>query len=141
MARKLLLALLCLPVVLILSVVLYLKLADLSGWSGVVESTVAKAIGRELTIAGRFGLDVGSVTRLVAEDVTLANAEWSAAPAMAHVDRVEINLDLWSLVLHPIRIHGVEIQGARLLLEEDAEGRDNWNFGSKCLLRRSGHPA
>ena len=57
-----------------------------------VADAVSEAIGLQLTVSGRFDLEVGSISRVVAEDVTLANPAWSTAPALVHADRVEVDL-------------------------------------------------
>ena len=128
MTRKLLLALVVLPILLILGLVVHLKLSDLSGWRGTVARLASERIGRELTISGRFEADVGGITRLVVEDVELANPDWSTEGVMARADRLEISFDLWSLVAGPPRIREAHIRGARLRLEKDAGGRGNWQF-------------
>ncbi len=127
MSRKLLLALIALPVLLAAAVLLYLELADLSGWSPTIARAASDRVDREVTI-GRFRADPGGVTRLVFEDLGLANPSWSTSPLMARADRVEISFGLWSLISGPLRIVDLRLQGAKLLLETDGEGRGNWEL-------------
>jgi uncharacterized protein involved in outer membrane biogenesis len=128
MKRRVFVVVLVLPLLLLLGAVVYLKFADLSGYRSTVESAVTEALGRRLTIAGMFEPQVSLSTTVVAEDVTLANPAWSDDPAMIHADRVSITVNLWSLLFGPLRIEDLRIDGARVTLEIDAEGRANWEF-------------
>jgi uncharacterized protein involved in outer membrane biogenesis len=87
------------------------------------------AIGRELRINGEFKPEIGFTTRVVATNVTLANADWSDDPQMVSVDRLAGEIDLLSIFFGPITIGDVKITGARVLFEVDAEGRFNWALG------------
>jgi len=130
--RKLLIASLVvgLPLLILTIALLYLNFADLSGWRDTVAGIISDSLGRELTIAGEFEPDIGLTTRLVAGSITLANADWSDDPYMVSADRLEIEIDLLSLLFGPITIHDVEITGARVLFELNADGRLNWDFES-----------
>ncbi len=125
MRRKVLLGLLGLLLAGFAGLILYLEYAD---HRGAVEDLVSDALGRRLTIAGKLETEVGWITHVVATDVTLANPAWSDRPAMVHVDRLEGSIDLWSLFRGPVRLGNVRIEGARVLLEADGEGRANWQF-------------
>lgn len=96
-----------------------------------LERVAGEELGRELKIAGTFRLAYSLEPALVAEDVTLANAAWSADPVMIRAERIEIALDLPSLASPPIRIRNVELDGVRVLLERNADGRPNWAFDTK----------
>ena len=116
------------PIVAIALALAYLQFADLSGHRGLVERLASRALGRELRIAGDFSPDVGLTTRLVATDVTLANPPWTTEPVMVAVDRIDLSLELLPLLFGKVRIPNLTIDGARVWLESDAEGRANWRF-------------
>lgn len=126
MRRKMLFAILALPFVLSLGLVLYGKYGN---HRGTIERLVTHALGRRLSIAGSFEADVGFTTRLVAEEITLANAPWSSEPSMVQVSHISGSIDLWSLIRGPVRIDDLRVDEARVVLEVDAEGRANWEFG------------
>ena len=130
--RKLLIASLVvgIPLLILTIAVLYILFADLSGWKDTVAGMLSNSLGREVSIAGEFEPDIGLRTRLIASEITLANPEWSSDATMASVQRLALELDLLSLVFGPVTIHEVEIEGARVLLERDADGRANWEFDS-----------
>jgi uncharacterized protein involved in outer membrane biogenesis len=127
--RKLLILVAATPVLVLAIALLYLNLADLSGWRDTVARLTSDALGRELRINGKFEPDIGFTTRVIATDLTLANADWSDEPQMASVNRLECELDLVSLLFGPITIRDAEITGARVLFEVDDDGRFNWALG------------
>ncbi len=116
------------PAVAAACLVLYLRFADLSGWRDTVAEKVSQSLGRKITIAGEFKPEVGLTTRLTAGGISLANPDWCDDGTMASVRRLVVELDLWSLVSGPLTIHDIEIEGARVVLEKDADGRANWDF-------------
>jgi uncharacterized protein involved in outer membrane biogenesis len=129
--RKILIAAVVLvgvPLLVLLCLLLYLRFGDLNRHSPTVGRIVTEALGRELKIDGRFEPRIGFVTTVVAEDVSLANPEWSVERAMVHVDHLEASLDLRSLFSDELRLGFVEATGVRVALEIDAEGRASWDF-------------
>ncbi len=127
--RKLLILIAAAPVLLVVIAILYLNFVDLSGWKDTVERLVSNAIGRELRINGDFQPEIGFTTRVVATAVTLANADWSDDPQMVSVDRLAGEIDLLSILFGPITIDDVEISGARVVFETNADGAFNWALG------------
>jgi len=117
-----------LTLLLLLLGLLYLNFADLSVYRGTVERLVSNAIGRELSIDGRFEPEIGWTSTLRAERVALANPEWCADPTMVYIERLKASVDLPSLLFGPIRLHDIEIEGARVRVDIAADGRDNWTF-------------
>jgi len=127
--RKLLILLAAVPVLFVTVALLYLNFADLSGWRDTAANLASDAIGRELRINGEFQPEVGFTTRVVATDITLANADWSDDQPMVSVDHLAGEIDLLSILFGPITIGDVEISGGRVLFEVDADGRFNWALG------------
>ncbi|UCE88922.1 MAG: AsmA family protein [Pseudomonadota bacterium] len=117
-------------VVLCAGALAFLFSVDLSRYKTDVEAAVSEATGREFTIAGKFEPKLSLRPSLVAKDITFANAAWSKEPRMVHIDRFAIELDLWSLIRGPIVIHDLEIDGARIRLETDAEQGTNWELAA-----------
>ncbi len=134
MRRKLLIiAGICIavPIAVIAVALLVVSSADLSGRRGLVERLASGALGRELRIAGDFSPDVGLTTRIVATDVTLANPPWTLEPAMVAVERIDLSLELLPLLVGKVRIPKLTLDGARVWLESDAEGRASWRFDAR----------
>ncbi len=63
---------------------------------------------------------------LVAEGVTLANASWGTQAPMVSVGRLSVEVNLWSLLVGPIRITNIELEDVDVLLEQNAAGQANW---------------
>ncbi len=126
MRRKLLLATLALPLVVLLALVLYVRFGD---HRRIIEPLVGHLLDRRLDIAGDFRIEIGAMTRLVAEDVTLAGPEWNAERSLVRLDHLEGSVDLWSLLRGPVLLDDVRVTGVRVNLEVDAGGRANWDFG------------
>jgi len=126
--KKLLILVAAVPLLLFTVVLLYLKLADLSGWRITVSGILSEYMGRELTIDGTFEPDLGLTTSVTIGDIRLANADWGSEPIMVAVDRLTFEIDLLSLVFGPLRIHSLELDGADILLEVADDGRGNWEF-------------
>lgn len=93
---------------------------------GAVEDAVTQALGRQFTIAGPLDVSLGRIATVTAEDLRVANAAWGAAPHMLRVQRVRLSVDAASVLSRPVRVCEVEIEGVRVALEADKEGRWNW---------------
>jgi uncharacterized protein involved in outer membrane biogenesis len=96
-----------------------------------LEHPVSSAIGRQITIGGKLTLDWGAPTRIVAEDVHVANASWGSEPEMFTAKRLEIHLFARSLVFGPTHVPLVAVDGARLLIETSDKGEGNWKMALK----------
>ena len=83
MRRKIVIAVIASPVLLLVAVLIYATTADLSGYRDWVAEILTDELGRELVIAGEFRPDISMSPRIVATDIRLKNAEWGAEPAMA----------------------------------------------------------
>src|SRR5262245_50244084 len=127
--KRILLAVAGILVVVIAGLVLYLTFGDLSRFKPYVEAAVSQATGCEFKITGEFKPKVLPRPSLVAEGVTLANADWGTPTPMISVGRASVEVGLWSLVSGPIRIKKLELQDVAILLEENAAGARNWAGG------------
>jgi uncharacterized protein involved in outer membrane biogenesis len=127
--KHVLIGLVVLVVVIIGGAFVAIKSIDFNEYRSAIADQVKQATGRELKIAGT--LDVGlSLTPTVAvDDVTFANAPWGSRPEMATIKRFETELQLIPLIFGDIKVNRVVLKGADILLETDAKGQANWNFG------------
>jgi len=80
---------------------------------------------RDVTLSA-LDIDLGRTTLVQMDDVTLANAPWSAEPRMAHVDRVEMSFSLPSLITGEPDL--VMLRAPDVLLEKSDDGQVNWHF-------------
>jgi uncharacterized protein involved in outer membrane biogenesis len=104
----------------------WLWFADLGVFKPQVEQFVAEKIGREFAIDGSFHVDVARYSSVIAEDVRLGNANWAEPDSMVKVGRVELRVDLWSLVRGPVLIELISVDDAAIFLVNPEDGEPNW---------------
>ncbi len=97
-------------------------------YKGWVTGAVTSATGRALAINGDFSLDLGTTMRIEASDVSLANAEWGHRPKMLQAKRIQGEVKLWPLLGGVLDIV-LRVDESELVLETNASGRGNWEFG------------
>src|SRR5579864_5841312 len=93
-----------------------------------LEHPVSSMIGRQIRVSS-LKLSWGDPSRIVAENVEVANPPWGSAPEMFTAKHVEIDLFMRSLIWGPARIPHIALEGAQLLLETSKDGAKNWDFG------------
>lgn len=89
---------------------------------------VKTATGRDFAVDGPVHLTLFPRLALVAEGVRLGNAPWGSRPDMARIEQLRFDLALAPLLERRVEIGRIEISGADLLLETNADGQGNWNF-------------
>jgi uncharacterized protein involved in outer membrane biogenesis len=124
----------------VLGLALYLRFADLSGWRDTIAEKLSERLGREVRIAGEFKPEIGLKIRLTAGEISIANPDWCSDATMATIHQLLVDLDLWSLVSGPLTIHDLKIDGVRVLLEKNADGRANWRFDTVSETTPSKRP-
>ena len=117
-----------LAVLLVLAVGLYvyLRSADLSVYQDQIERIVARSIGHELHVAGRFQLQFGSTTVLVAEDATLTNPDWTDDGELIHVGHLTFAFNTWSLFSRPFLVEELTARDVKGKLSRNESRRINW---------------
>lgn len=104
----------------------YLRNADLSIYQPQLERMIAKRTGFELRIAGRFQLQFGSVTTVLAQDATLTNPEWHEDTELVRAGHVELAFDTWSLISRPFIVEDFKASDVRIRVDRSADGQSNW---------------
>lgn len=127
--RKILLGLAAVAAAIVVALVAILLSVDFSQYKSIATAEVEAATGRRFEIAGEIELALSFTPRLVAHDVTLANASWGTRPDMLRVKRVEAEVALMPLFSGEVRIRRLVLEGADLLLETAPNGEENWLFG------------
>ncbi len=128
-ARKILLGLAGLAAAVVVALVAILLSIDFSQYKSIATAEVEAATGRRFEIAGNIELALSLTPRLVAHDVTLANAEWGTRPDMLRVKQVEAEVALMPLFSGEIKVRRLVLDGVDLLLETAPSGDGNWIFG------------
>ncbi len=96
-----------------------------------IERRVSAATGRDFTIAGDLGIELGRRLRVDAEGVALGNARWARDPVMARARRVELDLDPWRLLVGRLVVEDIALDRPELYLERNKTGEANWQFDKK----------
>ncbi len=94
-----------------------------------VDAALEAALGRAVT-HGEVSVRPGLRPRIALADATIANIPGGSEPDFARIGRLEVTLALLPLLSRRVEIHSLLLADAEILLERDAEGRANWQFGS-----------
>ena len=121
--------LLVLGLLLVVPVVFVLGLwwIDRDFYRDLIVRQVEQATGRRFVL-GELGFEPGLRPTLVASRASLANASWAKGPDMLQLDRLELQLDLPSLLTGRPEIERLVLVRPVLRLERGPNGAANWQF-------------
>ena len=109
-------------------IALLVALWDWNWFRGPVERAVQARTGREFHL-GYLDVDLGRVTTIRGDDMTLANASWSKTARMASIGRGEIDVRLFPLLAGRVQVPEIRLDRPDLLLETgDRTHPGNWVF-------------
>ncbi len=94
-----------------------------------IEAAVQQATGRQLSLRGPIRLKFALVPTLTVDDASFANMPGGSRPEMARIERLEVSLALLPLLSRQVEVAQVTLVKPDILLERDAGGRANWQFG------------
>src|SRR6185295_19503042 len=83
---------------LVIAVAIAIATVDVRTFAAPVQARVKADTGRELSFGGPLELKLSLEPRLVASDVSLANAPWGQAPQMITAKRGEVQVALLPLL-------------------------------------------
>ncbi|HXU55838.1 MAG TPA: AsmA family protein [Casimicrobiaceae bacterium] len=96
---------------------------------GPLASYLSAKVGRPVRIEGNLHVALSTRPLLTADYVTVGNAPWGSEPTMANAQRVNVRLNLRSLLWGPLVLHEARLVRPRLLLEKSSDGKENWEVG------------
>jgi uncharacterized protein involved in outer membrane biogenesis len=96
---------------------------------GPIASYFSHQLGRSVAIAGDLNVRLGWTPRIQVDDVSIGNAPWSKDPQMVHVQRMNLRVELLSLLAGVPVVPAIEMVEPQVLLEKDQDGAANWLFG------------
>ena len=111
---------------LIVSAVSWLLLADLGSFKPQIERWASATTGRTVSINGDLQIDLARHSSVVANDIRISNADWAEPADMISVGRLEVRLDLASILNGPIVIQLIDLDDAQIFLAEPEQGNPNW---------------
>ena len=94
-------------IVLVVAAVVVLAVVDFNDYKPELQAQVKQATGRDLTIEGDIKFGLSSTPSLGVSGVPFANAVWGSRPAMATVERFEVQVALAPLISGTIDIQRV----------------------------------
>src|SRR5437762_728697 len=103
---------------------------DLHTLIGPVQARVKSTTGRDLAINGPIGLKLSLEPKIVLADVTFGNASGSKIADMVRAKRVDVRIALLPLLSRRFEVVELTLTDPVIVLETDAQGRANWEFGS-----------
>ena len=114
-------------VVLFIAVLLAVGLLfDPNDYKDDITAAVARATGRDLTLAGDLELAVFPSIRIAVGAAELSNAPGFGDQPFARIGSAELTLALLPLLSGNVAIDEARLQGLELNLARDANGRNNW---------------
>lgn len=94
-------------------------------------AVVSEKTGRSLVIDGETKTKFSLSPSLTINDIKLANAAWAEEPYMLQIDNVSVEAELMPLFARQVKIKRFLLDGIRLNLEKNKEGKNNWSFLSE----------
>ena len=89
---------------------------------------ISEKLGRELVADGGVRIQLGSVIRVHAFGLRLANSAWAAPMDMLRARHVELEIDSRSLFRDTLIVRTLVAEGVELNLQRNARGESNWSF-------------
>lgn len=109
-------------------VAIFVLLFDWNWLRGPVERVVSAKTGREFHL-GHLDVDLGRITTVRGERLSLGNASWSKRGAMAELNAAEIDVEFWPLLGGKLRLPEIRLEHPTLLLEAGNDSHPgNWVF-------------
>ncbi|MDM0104609.1 AsmA family protein [Variovorax sp. J22R24] len=128
-ATKLLLWVIGLLFAAVLGVMLFLKTLDAEVYRRALERKLSSVLDREVSM-GSLSFDLALRPTLSVRDLRIANPPWASRPDFVTAASGEAHLDLIALWNGQVEMRDVHLEGVDLLLERNAEGAVNWQFGT-----------
>jgi uncharacterized protein involved in outer membrane biogenesis len=93
-----------------------------------ITTRVASFSGRELKINGDLRIRKSLTPTVETSDVWFENAKWAKEPAFVTLDKIRFRIKLLDLLRGRVVLPVLEIDGLKVALEKDAEGKTNWQL-------------
>ena len=111
---------------------------DPNDYKAQIDAAIERQIGREVDISGDLGLSVFPWLGVELGRVTVANASGFGDQPMAAMNSAELSVRLLPLLSREFEVGTVGLNGLRLRLARNAEGRTNWADISEHLASSQG---
>ena len=119
----------------------FLSTLNFDDLTALLQREVKAATGRDLVVAGPVDLQISLTPSIDLQDLRFANASWGSRPEMVTLRRLELEVDLMALLGGDIVVNRLVLVQPDILIETDAEGTGNWEFGSASAPSENDAPA
>lgn len=113
-------------ITLLLIATAYVVVFDNKWFKARIEEKLSADRPQRFVIGGDLEIDPGLITRLRMHSVSLQGPDTSGRPALFKAQRVDVDLDLWSLIQGPTHIARIFLLEPRLALMVNQDGSTNW---------------
>ena len=127
--RTVILAIAGLVALVVIALVVIVATIDPNDYRAEIQQTVEDATGRKLTLGGDLEMGLSLSPSIIARDVALADATWGTQSQMLQAKELDVQVELLPLISGEIHIIRLVLKGANILLETNADGTGNWQFG------------
>jgi uncharacterized protein involved in outer membrane biogenesis len=120
-------------VALVIVLIVALTFMDWNRFKGPIERMASARFGRQVKIAGPLEVRIWSVAPTVTvSGLTIGNPPWEADRPMATIERLQIQLELSSLLRAHLVLKHLELTHPQLYLHQEKSGRANWTFENQA---------
>jgi AsmA protein len=124
--KYLVIALVILVVVFVAGAVILVATVDPNDHKESIVSAVKDATGRDLKLEGDIGFSFFPKLGVKLGQAEFSNAKGFGKQPFASVDKVGVSVDLLSLLKMKIQADTIELQGLRVNLQKNKNGKNNW---------------
>jgi uncharacterized protein involved in outer membrane biogenesis len=126
--------------VLVVAVALTLVFLDWNALRGPISRTASARLGRAVAIQGSLDVTFHRGTpRITVTGLEVGNPKWAGEGAMAHVERLTMDVRLLPLLVGNLVLPWVHIEKPQVALVRNGQGNGNWEL-TKKKGARSGEP-
>jgi uncharacterized protein involved in outer membrane biogenesis len=123
----------------VLAAVLFAVFFDWNSLRPAVARAISSRTGRPASIDGNLTVHLFSFTpSATVEGLKIGNPPWAQRPLMLDLPRLTVAISLWRLVTGHLVITRLEATGPQVDVEENAEGKASWEFGSPAGAPENG---
>jgi len=127
-------------VVVLLSLGVFVATFDANEYRPQISEQVKKHTGRDLSL-GDIKPSVFPWLGIELQQVSLSNAEGFAADNMLQVERLDVRVELFPLLLQELRVDTLRLHGLNLSLAKNKQGKTNWDDILQKQQSKEGAPS
>ena len=115
--------------VLVVVLIVALSLMDWNRLKGPIERSASARFGRSVTISGSLRVHLWSRTpTAIVTGLSVGGPPWEPDRPVAQIERLQIQLELPSLLRGRVVLQRVELTRPHIYLHQEKSGRANWTF-------------